>query len=142
MSLLTFGITLILLSIIAVPSLVLSKHAHAGELLSRIAPYQGWIGLAFCFWGLWGIIQAILNLGLISSVPIFWVTFLTASFIEFALGFLLGYGMISKLILSKNEEAMKKGEALLAKLAPWQGKLGLLGVIIGAWTIVEHFIML
>lgn len=135
-----FGITLILLSFIAVPSLVLSKHAHAGELLSRIAPYQGWIGLVFCFWGVWGIISAILNLGWLTSNPIWWATLLSSSIVEATLGFLLGYGMISKLVLSKNEEAKKKGELLLAKLAPLQGKLGVFGVAVGIWTIVASIL--
>ena len=134
-----FGITLILLSFIAVPSLILSKHAHAGELLSRISPYQGWIGLVFCFWGVWGIISAVLTLSWLATWPIFWATLLAASIVQFTLGFLLGYGMISKLVLSKNEEAKKKGEQLLAKLAPLQGKLGIFGVAVGIWTIVANF---
>ncbi len=134
-----FGITLILLSFIAVPSLVLSKHAHAGELLNRIAPYQGWIGLVFCLCGVWGIISSVLTLSWLTLWPIYWATLLAASIVQFTLGFLLGYGMISKLILSKNEEAMKKGEQLQAKLAPIQGKLGVFGVAVGIWTIVAHF---
>jgi len=38
-----YGITLVLLSIIAVPSLILSKKPDAKELLKKIEPYQGWI---------------------------------------------------------------------------------------------------
>ena len=53
-----YGITLILLSIIAVPSLILSKKPNAQELLDKVAPYQGWIGLVFCFFGVWGVISA------------------------------------------------------------------------------------
>jgi len=48
--------------------------------------------------------------------------------------------MINKLLLSKNEEAKKKGEALLAKLAPIQGKLGLIGVIVGIWVVVANLL--
>ncbi len=51
-----YGILLILLSIIAVPSLILSKKPNAKELLEKIEPYQGWIGIVFFFWGVWGII--------------------------------------------------------------------------------------
>ena len=40
----------------------------------------------------------------------------------------------------KNEEAKKKGEQLLAKLAPLQGKLGIFGVGVGVWCIVAHFL--
>ena len=135
-----YGITLIILGILAAPSLLLSKKPNAKELLDKITPYQGWIGLVFCFWGIWGIISAILSMGLLSISPIWWITWLASSILEAALGFLLGYGMISKLVLSKNETAKEKGEQLLAKLAPMQGKLGLFAVIAGIWTIISSIL--
>jgi len=137
-----YGITLILLSIIAVPSLLLSKKPDAKELLDKVAPYQGWIGLAFCFWGVWGIIQAVLNMGMLSTWPIWWITWIASSGVEAVLGFILGYGMISKLLLSKNEAAKVKGEKLLAKLAPIQGKLGLAGIAIGIWVVIASFLFM
>lgn len=136
----TYGITLILLSILAVPSLILSKKPNAQELLDKITPYQGWIGLAFFFWGVWGIISAVLSMGLLTTWPIWWITWLAGSTLEALLGFILGYGMISKLVLSKNEEAQKKGEQLLAKLAPIQGKLGMIGIAVGVWMILAYTI--
>ncbi|UXP30937.1 hypothetical protein N6H18_11300 [Reichenbachiella agarivorans] len=135
-----YGITLIILGILAAPSLLLAKKPNAQELLDKITPYQGWIGLAFCFWGIWGVIQAVLNMSMLTTWPIWWITWLASSAVEAVLGFILGYGMISRLILSKNEEAKKKGEALLAKLAPMQGKLGLVGICVGAWVIVASIL--
>jgi len=135
-----YGITLIILGILAAPSLLLSKKPNAKELLDKITPYQGWIGLIFCLWGVWGVIQAILSIGLLSSWPIWWITWLASSAIETILGFILGYGMINKFLLSKNEEAKKKGEQLLSKLAPIQGKLGIAGIIIGTWVILASIL--
>lgn len=135
-----YGITLMILGVLASPNLLLAKKPNAKEILDKITPYQGWIGLVFCFWGIWGIIQAILNMGLLATWPIWWITWLASSVIEAVLGFILGYGMISKLVLSKNEEAKQKGEQLLAKLAPIQGKLGVAGIIVGAWVIVAGII--
>ncbi len=135
-----YGITLIILGILAAPSLLLAKKPDAQQYLDKITPYQGWIGLAFCFWGIWGVIQALLSLGMLTEWPIWWVTWLASSVVEAVLGFILGYGMISKLVLSKNEEAMKKGAELLAKLAPVQGKLGLVGIGVGVWTIVASIL--
>lgn len=137
-----WGISLILLSFIAVPSLILSKKPNAKELLAKIEPYQGWIGLVFCFWGVWGIISSILNLGWLTTYPIWWVTLLAGSVVEAGLGFMLGYGTISKLLLSKNEAAKEKAEQLRAKIAPKQGKLGVFGLIVGAWMIVASFLFL
>ena len=48
--------------------------------------------------------------------------------------------MINKLILSKNEEAKEKGAELLAKLAPIEGKLGLIAVCLGIWVIVAKLL--
>ncbi|MBW1298476.1 hypothetical protein [Aquimarina litoralis] len=136
-----YGISLILLSILAVPSLLLlSKKPNAKELLDKITPYQGWIGLIFCFWGIWGIITSILNVGWLTDFPVWWMTLLVGSIIEAILGFMLGYGMISKLVLSKNEAAREKGEQLREKLAPKQGKFGVFGLIVGAWMIVANIL--
>lgn len=134
------GLSLILLSILAVPSLILSKKPDAKELIDKIAPYQGWIGLIGCLWGVWGIIHFILNIGMIGSLPIWWIVAMAASVTLAALGFILGYNLIAKYALSKNEAAKAKGEALLQKLASVQGKLGILGLILGALTIVVDII--
>ncbi len=135
-----YGITLIILGILAAPSLLLSKKPNAKELLDKITPYQGWIGLIFCLWGIWGVISAILNIGVLGHWPIWWITWIAGAAIQAVLGFILGYGMISKLLLSNNEDAKKKGEQILQKLAPIQGKLGIVGIIIGIWVIVANFI--
>ncbi|GAB5475836.1 MAG: hypothetical protein Mars2KO_39350 [Maribacter sp.] len=135
-----WGITLILLSIIAVPSLLLSKKPNAKELLEKIEPYQGWIGIVFCFWGVWGLITAILNLGWLQVAPIWWITFLAGNLISAILGFMLGSGLINKLFLSKNEIAKAKADEFRAKIAPKQGKLGIFGIIVGIWMIVASFL--
>lgn len=135
-----YGITLILLGILAAPSLLLSRKPNAKEWLDKITPYQGWIGIIFCIWGLFGIISAILHISLLGVMPIWWITWMACVVIEALLGFILGYGMISQYVLSKNEKAQEKGEQLLAKLAPIQGKLGLASIIIGIWVIIAHIL--
>ena len=137
-----YGISLIVLGILASPSILLSKKPDAKELLDKITPYQSWIGLVFCFWGIWGMISAVLNLGWLASAPIWWITFALGSVLEAALGFLLGYSLLVKYVLSKNEEAKKKGDELLAKLQPIQGKIGLLGVCLGIWWTVASLIFM
>ncbi len=137
-----YGITLILLSIIAVPSLILAKKPNAKELLDKIEPYQGWIGLIFCLGGVWGVISAFLNMGWITTFPIWWISLLAGSLVQAVLGFMLGFGMINKLLLSKNEAAQEKAEALRVKLAPKLGKLGLFGLIVGGWMIVASLLFM
>ena len=134
------GITLIILSLIAVPSLILAKKPNAQELLNKVAPFQGWIGVVFCFWGIWGLISAILSIGwLTNGWVISWVTWALYALVETTLGFILGYSLIVKYVLSKNETAKEKGAKVLEKLLPLQGKLGILGLIVGAWCIICSF---
>lgn len=135
-----WGITLILLSIIAVPSLILAKKPDAKELLEKVEPYQGWIGLVFCFWGIWGVISTVLNIGWLSVVPIWWITLLAGNLIEAILGFMLGFGLINKFFLSKNEAAKAKANQLREKLAPKLGMLGLIGIGVGIWMIIASII--
>jgi len=135
-----WGITLILLSLIAVPSLILSKKPNAKELLEKVEPYQGWIGLIFCFWGVWGIISAVLNIGWLSSSPIWWATLLAGNIVSAILGFMLGSGVINKLFLTNNDVAKARAEEFRAKIAPKQGKLGILGLIVGIWMIAASFL--
>ncbi|MGN7723793.1 hypothetical protein [Chitinophaga sp. 22620] len=135
-----YGITLILLSIIAVPSLILSKKPNAKELLEKVEPYQGWIGIIFCFWGIWGIVSAVLNLGWLTTAPVWWTTLAAGSLVEACLGFLLGFPLINKLFLSESVKAREKAAQIRAKVAPKQGVLGILGLIVGAWMIVASFL--
>lgn len=135
-----YGITLILLGLLAIPSLILSKKPDAQQWFDKIAPYQGWIGLIFAIWGIWGIISCFLSIGWLSHWPIYWITWLLVSVVEAALGFILGYGLISKYALSKNAAAAEKGEQVLAKLMPLQGKLGIVAIVLGIWQIISSFI--
>ncbi len=135
-----YGILLIILGLLAIPSLILSKKPNAKELFDKIAPYQGWIGIVFAIWGIWGIISCILTIGWLSTWPIYWITALLVAIVEFALGFILGYGMISKHALSKNPQAAEKGEKLLAKLLPLQGTLGIIAIILGIWQIIASIL--
>lgn len=134
------GITLIILGALAAPSIIAKKKPEAKEWLDKLTPWQGWIGLIMCLYGVWGVISAIMNIGMLADFPIWWITWIAATGIQAILGFILGYGMISQKLLSKNEAAKEKGEALLAKLTPIQGKLGLFGIIIGLWVILAYFL--
>jgi len=135
------GITLLILGILAAPSLVLSKKPDAAELLGKMAKWQGWIGFIAFLWGLWGIIWTILAIGWIAyGLPVRWFTWLICNIIELVLGFMLGYGLIAKYALSKSEAAKEKGAKVLAKLAPMTGTLAIISLIFGVWTIIAFFL--
>lgn len=137
------SILLIVLGILAVPSLILSKKPNAKELLDKLAPYQGWLGVIFFIWGVVGIFGVIGLLGYLGQGIfgiVLWILNLAIVLVELLLGFLMGYGLIAKYALSKNETAKAKGEEMLAKLAPLQGKLGIAAIIIGILAIVFNIL--
>ena len=82
--------------ILASSSLIIAKKPNAKELIDKLTPFQGWIGIILAFWGLWGSIQLILNIG---SIGLSWAIALSVAVLEFVVGFVLGYGLISKYIL-------------------------------------------
>lgn len=132
---------LILLGLLAIPSLVLKKKPNAKELFDKIAPYQGIVGIIAAIWGLWGLIWQIVGIGAISYAPLWWIFGTLVCLVVTALGFILGYGLIQKYALSKNEAAKEKGEQVLKKLLPLQGTLGIISIVLGIAYILFYFIV-
>jgi len=134
------GIWLAVLGVLAVPSMIIAKKPNAKELIAKLAPYQGWIGAISCLWGVWGIIGAVLNLGWLTTYPIWWATWLADAVLLFSLGLILGIGTLKTFI--KNPQAQAKMDETLAKLQPKQGMLGLAAIGVGVWMVVASFLFL
>ena len=123
--------------IIAASSLIVAKKPNAQELIDKLTPYQGWIGIVLAFWGVFGFISLILNIG---SIGFAWMIGLGVSVVEFVVGFLLGYGLISKYLLEKNEEAKAKGQELRMKLTKYQVPAGVILIVLGILTFCQYLI--
>jgi len=135
------GILMIVGGAIAAMSLIAKKSANAEDVLKKIVPFQGYLGVVLFIWGIWGLIRSILGIGILGTWPLWWITLLLVAVVETVLGFMLGFGLISKYALSKNEEAQKKGDEILAKLAVYQTNLGLIGIAVGVWTIIYYILI-
>lgn len=122
--------------IIAASSLIVAKKPNAQELIDKITPYQGWIGVVLAIWGIFGFISLILNIG---SMGLAWMIGLGLSTVEFIVGFLLGYGLISKYLLEKNEEAKVKGQELRMKLTKYQIPAGIILIVFGVLMLLMSF---
>jgi hypothetical protein len=133
-----YGIWLLVLGVVAVPSLVIAKRPDAKQMIDKLTPYQGWIGAVSCLWGVWGIISCILNLGLLSTHPIWWASWLAGSVLQAALGLILGIGTLKTFI--KNPQAQAKMDETLTKIQPKQGVLGLAAIGVGIWEIVASIL--
>jgi hypothetical protein len=128
------GIWLAVLGILAASNLIIAKRPDAREMIGKIAPYQGWIGAVSALWGIWGIISCILNLGWLTSFPIFWVSWLVDSVLLAGLGLLLGVGVLKTFITAP--AATAKMDQTIARLAPMQGTLGLVAIGLGVWMVI------
>lgn len=114
----------LLSGVIAITPAIVARKPDAAEHLNKLTSYAGWIGICVFFWGIREIIFAVMGMGLLSSHPLTWIFWMLAGVTDFGVGLLLGFGLISKYALSKNEEAMKRGEQIRGRLAPFQAVLG------------------
>ncbi len=114
--------------LIAASSLIIAKKPNAQELLDKITPYQGWIGVVLLIYS----IQLLL-----ATLRYFTISGLLTTAVMFIVGFLLAYGLISKYLLEKNEDAKAKGQALRAKLAKFQVPAGVILIVLGVLSLLH-----
>jgi hypothetical protein len=124
-----YGIWLALLGVLAASNLIIAKKPDAERLIGKLAPYQGWIGAVSAVWGVIGILRCIRYIALLSITPFYWLSWLADSALLACLGLLLGVGVFKSFI--KSPEANVKLDKVIAKLAPYQGKLGLVAIAMG-----------
>ena len=130
------GLITIAGGLIAASNLVVSRMANAKTLIDKLTPYQGWIDMIMFGWGIWETISVVTGMSLLSTAPLTWIFWLCVALADLFVGFLLGFGLITKYALSKNEQAMEKGQRIRGKLAPFQGVLGIFAMVMGALYLV------
>ncbi|MBN1945348.1 MAG: hypothetical protein JW797_06695 [Bradymonadales bacterium] len=134
------ALALILCGVLASASAIVKRKPDAQQLFDKLLPYQGWIGVVVGIWGIVTIIHAFTITIVLRIFPLWWITYFVTGLLELALGFILGFALISKYVLSKNAEAEKKGEEVRAKLAVYQVPLGYAAIILGLWGIIAYII--
>lgn len=138
------SLALIVCGGLAAANLIVQKQPNAREAIEKLRPYQGWIGVVVALCGAWMLIWALLSFGWFSfgvRGVIWWLTFTLTGALEFALGFLLGYPILSQW-LAKSADARQRGQQLQEKLALYQVPLGLAGIAVGVWCLIGNFILL
>lgn len=134
------SIILIVLGVLAASSSIVAKRPDAKNYIDALVPYQGWLGVVACLWGIWIVLNAILHLEWIGYIPIWWLTFALSGVLEFTLGLLLGHALITKYLLSRSEGATRRGDQLHQNLLPYQVTLGYAAIVFGVWIIVATLI--
>lgn len=129
------GLITIAGGILAASGFIIKRKPNAQQLIDKLAPYQGWIGMVMFFWGVWETIHSVLGASLLASHPLMWIFWLLSGVADLLVGFLLGFGLITHYALSKNPTAMARGQQLRAKLVGIQAPLGALAVVMGVLYI-------
>ena len=128
------GIWLALLGVLAASNLIIAKKPDAAQLIGKVAPYQGWIGAVSAVCGVFGILGCVSHIGWMGTAPIFWLSRLAVSVLLTCLGLLLGIGVFKSFI--RNAQANANLDRAIARLAPYQGKMGLVAIALGGWMII------
>jgi uncharacterized membrane protein YwzB len=136
-------ILLILGGALAASSLIVQKQPNAREVISKLLPFQGIIGIILLIWGvialLFWVLPAI-RWGVFTWAPLSGLILLLSVLTTIALGLLLGYGLIAKNLLSNSSEVARSGEAMHMKLVRIQVPLGLLGIVLGLWALISFIV--
>jgi hypothetical protein len=135
------GLITICGGIIAASNLIIARKPNAKDLIDKLTPYQGWIGIVMFFWGIWGMFGQLRLLSLIGSHPMLWILGLASASADLVVGFLLGFGLISKYTLGSSAAAQARGQQFRARLAPWQGTFGLLAIAMGVLYLIWIYVL-
>ncbi len=118
---------------------IINKKPNAKELIDKLVPYTGWIGLVMFVWGVWETIAVVRHLSLLSAAPLTWIFWTGMAVADLLVGFILGFAMISKYVLNKNEVAKQKGQMIREKLVKIQVPLGFLAIVMGVLYTLTYF---
>jgi hypothetical protein len=135
------GLITIAGGILAASALIIARKPNAKELIDKITPFQGWIGILMTFWGAWAVLDCIRNLSVLKVAPLFWTFWLAQGVADLLVGFLLGFGLITKYTLGNSAVGRARGQQIRERLAAYQGPLGLFAIVMGALYIVWPYVM-
>ncbi len=127
------GLLLLVLGVLGAANLIIARRPDAEKAISKLSPYEGWLGTSAAIIGIFWIIRAVRGIGLLAYSPISWLLYTASAVVCLLLGVLLGVGVIKSFI--KNENANAKLDHFIAKLAPYKGRLGIAAIALGLWAI-------
>ena len=131
---LLFALLLLVAGVLGAASLIIKNQPNARDLIAKLVPFQGVIGVIL---GIWSLIWLIRILPVLSYMfaAISGILFVLTILVGIVLGFLLGYGLIKHYALKGGTG----GDAVQAKLAAFQAPLGLAGIILAIWLLITIF---
>jgi hypothetical protein len=126
--------------ILAMSGLVLSKRPDARQMIDKLVPYQGVVGVGLLAWGLIQLVRFLLNHGAaqMSAWPLGGAVIFMAMLSALLLGFLFGMPMIAKWIPGSTP-AEQKAMEMQQKVAGFSVLLGIVGIAAGVGLLLIRF---
>jgi hypothetical protein len=134
-------LALIVAGVIAASSVIISKLPQAKDLIDKLAPIQGFLGIGLLVVGVIKVIWLIdkMNLLTANGFPTLWMLSIVAGITcAVLLGFFLGMPLIAKWIPGESP-AEQKAMDMQKKIVPYQALLG--GIAIVAAILLIYYNM-
>src|SRR5260221_7312293 len=103
------GLLTIAGGLLAASALIIARKPNAKDLIDKLTPYQGWIGLVLFCWGVWDTLFIVRNLGGLTHMPMYLLLGIAITVTDLVVGLLLGFGLITKYALNKSPGALARG---------------------------------
>lgn len=125
------AIILFILGLLAVSDFVTKQIPATQNLLDKITPIKGWLGLVFAIYGIVAIVRSLSFIGSVGFNPVVWSVSMIMGVLMFGVGVLVSYEKIASLT-GKGDQV----EVLRAWLAPHQRNMGFLCLIMAAVALI------
>ena len=138
-----FSLFLIVVGALAAYPKVVQTWPSGKELIDKLLPYQGAIGIVALIWGIigvFGLLFSRMNI-MLSYSPLRWLIWLAGYVDAVLLGLLLGYVLLAQYVLANNLDLQRRAEGIRAKLTPRQVQLGVVGMALGLLGIILRLAM-
>lgn len=136
------GLLLIVAGILAVSGLIISKQPRAKELIDKLVPFQGFIGVALLALGLIFLFGWATHMERLDIIGKEWTFFPFTVYIATAaaivLGFLFGMPLIAKWIPGDSPAEVKAME-MQKKIAGFSTIVGIVGLVFGLLMLYYRF---
>lgn len=118
---------LLVLGFLGAIQLIAAREPRAQKFADKLAPYQGWIGVAGFAFGAFYFIRMLTSgwFTMLEFAPFAAIVALSATVLLIVLGAMFGVAILRQFA---GEEKAQKVEGLLTKLRPMQGAIGLASI--------------
>lgn len=135
-------IALIVAGILAASGFIIARKPDAKQLIDKLVPFQGFIGVALLAWGVIDLLRVLGHLkeiGLIADhYPLYSISVYAGVAAEVLLGFLLGMPLIAKWIPGESA-AEQRAMEMQRKVVPYQTILGFIGIAAAVLLLYYYF---